>query len=287
VIVSSALHPNYREVLKTYAWASDIRADMIPTPSGVTESSAIRNMIDDDTAAIVIQSPNFFGCIENIEEISAIAREKKIRLIVVINEMLSLGLLKGPGDQGADVICGEAQSFGNYTGFGGPLLGFISAKKEFLRRLPGRLVGKTVDADGRDAYVLTLQTREQHIRREKATSNICSNEGLLALRTVIYLSMLGPKLAELARLNHHNAGRIHEGLAKAGFEPVFKGPFFNEFVVKKPGMSRIIEELKNKGIMLGYDLAGTGLADCVLVCATEIHTDAAIDELLKACGGLK
>ncbi len=129
VIVSSALHPNYREVLKTYAWASDIRADMIPTPSGVTESSAIRNMIDDDTAAIVIQSPNFFGCIENIEEISAIAREKKIRLIVVINEMLSLGLLKGPGDQGADVICGEAQSFGNYIpDSAAPLLGFISAK---------------------------------------------------------------------------------------------------------------------------------------------------------------
>ncbi|HPA74056.1 MAG TPA: aminomethyl-transferring glycine dehydrogenase subunit GcvPA, partial [Spirochaetota bacterium] len=191
VVVSDAVHPHYRALLRTYLWANGVELVEISSNGGITAPGDAAAALDADTAALVVQSPNFFGCIEDVAAHAAKAHAAKAHLIQVITEPLSLGLLKKPGEMGVDIACGEAQSLGNYVGFGGPMLGFMAAKAEFMRRMPGRLVGRTVDEQGREAYVLTLQTREQHIRRERATSNICSNEGLCALRAVIYLSMLG------------------------------------------------------------------------------------------------
>ena len=231
----------------------------------------------------MIQSPNFFGCIEDINNASNIAKNKEVKLIVAVNEALSLGLLKAPGELGADIVCGEAQSFGNYAGFGGPMLGFIAATKEFMRKIPGRLVGRTVDSDGKEAYVLTLQSREQHIRREKATSNICTNEGLVALRAVIYLVLMGNKLRDLAMLNHSLATYLKNRLLERGFEIVFNKPFFNEFVVRHGNIDGFIERMKSKGFMPGLKLSRyfKEYDNCILCCATEFNGKEQIDELIK------
>jgi len=284
VVISHALHPHYREVIKTYAWANDITPAWAECAGGVTDVAAVRALLDDDTGAVVIQTPGFFGCIEDVAAISACLSEKKIPLIVVVNEMVSLGLLKSPGQLGADIVCGEAQSLGNPVGFGGPLLGFMAAKKAYMRKMPGRFVGKTLDADGKTAYVLTLQTREQHIRREKATSNICTNEGLCALRAVIYLSMVGNRLRDLARLNHSLAAYMKKEFSRIGCEPLYESPCFNEFTVKIKNAKSVLEKLSQQGIVLGLDLGDyqENLTDAVLVCCTEEKTKQDIDAAVAA-----
>ena len=283
VLISEAVHPNYRAVLDTYAWASGIEVVTLPAPDGLTDPAALSDSMDDTIAAVVIQTPNFFGSIEDLGLFADKVHEKKGVLISVVTEAMSMGLLKTPGDLGADVVCGEAQSFGNYIGFGGPMLGFIASKSEFMRRIPGRLVGATTDEGGQRACVLTLQTREQHIRRERATSNICTNEGLLALRAVMYLSMVGPKLKDLANLNHALAAKLKQGLMGAGLVPVFDAPYFNEFVMRVPD-SVSVEALEAAGFFPGIDLGKyyESLKGCRLFCVTEVITPGDIDAFCAA-----
>jgi glycine dehydrogenase subunit 1 len=285
VAVSSCLNPNYLQVLKTYTWASGIELVMIDEIEGITDHSSALKIIDESISSVVIQNPNFFGSIEDFFMISKTTKEKKAALIVCVTEPLSLALLKSPGSFGADIVCGEAQSFGNYPGFGGPLLGILAVKNEYLRKMPGRLVGKTLDEAGKEAYVLTLQTREQHIRREKATSNICSNEALVALRSVIYLSMLGPKLKDLAVINHNNASYLKKRLIEKGFTPAFKSerPYFNEFVLRHKDIKNIIKKASEKGYIPGLYLGDYNkkYSDAMLVCATEFHSKDVIDKFIE------
>lgn len=288
VIISEAVHPHYREVVRAYMNAANIELHTCRHVDGKTDSTHLKEFINNHTAAVVVQSPNFFGCIEDIALFSEIAHASGAALVQVITEALSLGILKRPGMLGADIVCGEAQSFGNPVGFGGPLLGFLAAREEFLRKMPGRLVGKTVDAVGNEAYVLTLQTREQHIRRERATSNICTNEGLCMLRAVVYLSLLGGNLRKLALLNHRLAAYLRHRLAEKGFTIPFNTPYFNEFVVCIENIDRVYSRLCGEGYELGLQLKHyfPEMQNCVLVCATELHTPQDIDALISTLEGV-
>ncbi len=288
IVITDTVHPHYRRVLQTYAWANDIKVIETESSNGTSDAARLGEIIDDTTSAVVIQNPNFFGIIEDIEPIAEIAHNSGANVIIVITEPLSLGLLKSPGQLGADIVCGEAQAFGNYVGFGGPYLGILAVRREFLRKIPGRLVGRTVDLDGNESYVLTLQTREQHIRRERATSNICTNQGLCALRTVIYLSLVGNRLRDLAQLNHRLASYLLRRLIDKGFERVFSKPFFNEFVVRFDNTKTIHEKLKNNGYMLGIPLEDhySNLKDCLLICCTEKNTLEDIDTFLSVLEGV-
>ena len=288
VLISNTLHPNYFDVLKTYCWASGTELLTFDHDNGLSDIAKLENSITEAIGAVVVQNPNFFGCIEELKKISDIVHEKKSQLIVVVPETFSLGLLKSPGSFGADVVCGEARGFGNYIGFGGPQLGFIASTREYMRKLPGRLVGKTVDAEGKTAYALTLQSREQHIRRERATSNICTNEGLVALRAVIYLSLIGNKLRDLAMLNHNIAGYLKRKLVELGFEVVFDRPYFNEFVVRHKDIKLIMNEMKKSGFIQGTELDNyyEEYKDSILVCATEIHSKEEIDDMIEKLRGI-
>ncbi|MCU0847992.1 MAG: aminomethyl-transferring glycine dehydrogenase subunit GcvPA [Spirochaetes bacterium] len=283
VLISRTVHPHYRDVLKTYCWASGIGYLEADFSDGSSPSDDLKKKLDNDVSAVVVQNPNFFGVIEDIDEIASLTHGNNSNLIVTVNEPVSLGLLKNPGNSGADIVCGDAQAFGNPMGFGGPILGFISAKKEFLRMMPGRLTGKTTDLDGKTCYVLTLQTREQHIRRERATSNICSNQALCALRSVIYLSIVGPRLRELADLNHRMASYLKARLSEKGFTPVFERPFFNEIVMRHKTADKLDHWLKDLGYIPGLYLGGhyKELKDCVLFCATEMTSKSDIDNFIK------
>ena len=269
IAVSRGVNPFYREVLSTYAWACGLEIIEIPLKDTVTDYAAAEKIVDDNISAIVVQSPNFFGSLEDMDALSAV--KKKADLIYTVAEALSLGWLRAPGEAGADIVCGEAQSFGNYPAFGGPMLGFISAKERFMRKIPGRLAGLSVDQDGNPAFTLTLQAREQHIRREKATSNICSNEGLLTLRAAVYLGLLGPKLNNLAQLNHNTASYLREKLIGKGFKPVGDIPFFNEFML----------EGKTSDIPFGIKAENyyPEFKNCYIFCATENDTAADIDRI--------
>jgi glycine dehydrogenase subunit 1 len=281
VLVSRAVHPHYREVLRTYAWANDLEIRDFPVPDGTAGGEPAWQVLDDRTAALVVQNPNFFGCIEDIEACAKSAHEKGALLIALVTEPVSMGLLKPPGACGADIACGEASGLGNYMGFGGPALGFMAVRRDFMRDLPGRLVGKSVDVEGREAYVLTLQTREQHIRRERATSNICTNQGLCALRTVIYLSLLGPRLRELAELNHRLASYCSGLLAHKGYRLLFNRPFFNEIALNIPDPVDIIDRLSAKGIGGGIALKSyyPEYPEAMLICCTEMNTPSDIETL--------
>lgn len=281
-IVSRGVNPLYRNVLKTYSWANSLEIIERDTTEGSTLPDIISSGADDSVSCIVIQSPNFFGIIEDIAAIKESITDNKINLIVVVTEPLSLALLKSPGHLGADIVCGDAQSFGNPMGFGGPMLGFLTARDAFIRRMPGRLVGKSTDLDGKEAYVLTLQTREQHIRRERATSNICSNQGLCLLRSVIYLAYYGDHLRDLAVLNHSRASYFYNRLQDKGFSCFSNKPFFNEFVVQfnnaRSLHNRIIENGYVPGLLLGDYYKE--LEDCILFCVTELNTKEDIDAIL-------
>ncbi len=283
VVVSGALHPNYRSVMKTYSWASDRLYHEVPHRAGVTDADLLRESIDDSVACVVVQNPNFFGSLEDIEAIAAAAHSAGAHCIVCVAEPLSLGILKNPGEMGADIVCGEGQGFGNPVGFGGPMLGMLAARKEFMRRIPGRLVGRTLDADGKTAYVLTLQAREQHIRRDRATSNICTNQGLCALRAVIYLCIVGNRLRELARLNHARASYLRRRLLDVGFRKMSDAPYFNEFTVAHERAVSIRKGLLEQGFSFGLPLGDyyPGMEDSLLVCVTEKNTVEQIDLLVS------
>jgi glycine dehydrogenase subunit 1 len=280
ILVSKAVHPNYRQVLKTYTWAAELDLQEVEIELGETSCQNLEYQLDDQVSCVVVQSPNFLGIIEDLKKIATILATKQVNFILTVTEPLSLALLKKPADCGVDITCGELQSFGNSLSFGGPLLGFIAAKEKFIRLMPGRLVGQTVDAAGDEAYALTLQTREQHIRRERATSNICSNEGLLALRTVIYLSYFGNKLKDLALLNHKLANYLKSKFSQAGFQLAFPKPFFNEFGLKVKGARDFLTKLEIEGFKGGYYLGDLypDLTETILICVTEKHSPQVIDD---------
>ena len=285
VAVSTAINPLYREVVKTYLAPTGYEIIELPFGAdGRTDLAGIPNL--EELAGVAVQSPNFFGCVEDLQALGdKIHTDPKALFIVAFSEPLAYGLLKNPGNLGADVACGEGQSFGIPRSFGGPGLGMFAAKKKCLRAMPGRLIGQTVDRDGKRGFVLTLATREQHIRREKATSNICSNQGLCATMSAMYMaSMGGTGIRKLARLNYDKAQYLKNGLAQAGFEIPFAAPTFNEFVVKFPaGFEATYRQLLEKKIVAGVPLATwyPDRADSTLLCVTETASKEDLDELIK------
>ena len=286
VIASSAIHPEYLQVAHTYVQHAgiELQHSAYATETGATLADSLTGL-DDKTAAVVVQSPNFFGCVEDVQALADKAHAVGALLIVVVTEAISFGLLKSPGACGADIVVAEGQSFGVPLSFGGPYVGLFATREKYARQIPGRLVGEAFDAKGRRGYVLTLATREQHIRREKATSNICTNEGLIALAATIYLETMGPRGIEevakqCAQKAHYAARKISE---IEGFSLPFSAPFFNEFVVSGPGeaaslLARLASESGiDGGIALSrYEANRPG---DFLVCVTETNTREQIDQL--------
>jgi glycine dehydrogenase subunit 1 len=284
VAISSLIHPLYRRVVKTYLEPTGYEvAELDYLKNGVTDISKLDEM--DDLAAVAVQSPNFFGCIENFRAIGEKAHDKKALFVASFTEALAYGLLKSPGSQGADIVSGEGQSLGIPQTFGGPALGIVASKKQYMRSLPGRLVGKTKDLDGKRGFVLTLATREQHIRREKATSNICTNNSLCALAAAMYMACVGASgIRELASLNHDKAEYLKSELKKAGFTISFDSPTFNEFVVEFPaGFEATYRRLLEKKIVAGLCLAPyyPELANHYLLCVTETRSRDDMDGLVR------
>jgi glycine dehydrogenase subunit 1 len=291
VLLSAALHPEYRQTIATYCRYLDVELVEVPfDASGATDPAALERLADGATAAVVSGYPNVFGVIEDLAAQAEIAHRHGARQVAAVAEPIALGLLKSPGELGADIVVGDGQSFGIPVGFGGPTVGFFAARQQDLRAMPGRLVGETVDASGQRGFVLTLATREQHIRREKATSNICSNQGLCALMATIYLALLGKAgLREVAQQNLAKAAYARGAIAALpGFSLPFSGPCFNEFVVATPrGADAILEALQQQGIFGGIPLARfyPQMGDRFLVCVTEQHSKAEIDALVAALAG--
>jgi glycine dehydrogenase subunit 1 len=290
VLVSKAVHPNYRAVLRTYAEGLDLAVDELPYGGdGRTDLSNLEAALADQRyAAVVVQSPNFFGVVDALPNgIAQKIKATKTVVIGVVAEAMSLAALAAPGSWGAEICVGEAQSFGNAIAYGGPHVGFIAATTEHLRRIPGRLVGKSVDSEGRTAYVLTLQAREQHIRREKATSNICTNQAHCALCATVYMAAMGKTgLRNCAALNVARANELRAKITKLdGFAARFGGPTFNEVVIRVPGRARdVLAALEKKQILGGIELGRwyPELDDCILMTATELTTSADVDRLATA-----
>lgn len=292
VLVARSVNPEYRKVLSSVFKYSDIEIREIDylrpgsnEKSGTVDMDMLKETISDKTAAVVIQSPNFFGIIEDLKSVSEKAKEVDALLIAVCDP-ISLGVFESPGKLGADIAVGEAQPLGNPMNFGGPLLGYFAVKKPYIRRMPGRIVGETTDHDGKRGFVLTLQAREQHIRREKATSNICTNQALCALTATVYLSLVGRKgLSDVANQCINKSYYAYQSLLDTGnISGVFKAPFFREFVVKMPVVpEKLNEELLKEGIIGGYDLskAYPELEGCWLVAVTEKRSKDEIDFMVN------
>lgn len=288
VLLAGSLNPHYRSVIQTYT--KNLGFNLKETgwdESGRIDLNDLKQKLDNEVSAVVCQSPNFFGVIEDLEEIAAEAHENGSLLIVSIAEALSLGILNGPGKYGADIVTGEAQSLGIPLSYGGPLLGFMTCRRKFLRQFPGRIAGQTRDVDGRRGFVLTLSTREQHIRRERATSNICTNQALCMIRAAVYMGLLGEKgLRETARQNIHKSRYALNTLTQLdGVRLKFNAPTFNEFVLEFDHSWKDIERiLRDNGLLGGLDLGRffPQLKNCVLICVTETHKKEEIDRLAEA-----
>jgi len=287
VLVAKSLHPQYRETIRTYV--NNLHLNIIEIgydESGCIDLEKLKVSMDEETCVVVFQSPNFFGSIEDIRKISETAHQHGALSTAVIAEPVSLGILEAPGSLGADIVTGEAQSFGIPLSFGGPYLGFMSCRKEFVRQFPGRIAGETHDVKGKRGYVLTLSTREQHIRRERATSNICTNQALCALRATMFLETLGQEgFKELAWQNLQKAHYAKEQLSQIkGISLKFNGNSFNEFVCEfsKPFVD-IEAVLLEKKIIIGYGLENEfpELKNCAVICVTETHKKEDIDMLAK------
>jgi glycine dehydrogenase subunit 1 len=281
VVLSSLVHPHYRHVMRTYFAPTHHEIVELPyLADGRTDPAQIEPL--DDLAAVVVQSPNFFGVIEDLKSFGEKTRAKEALFIVNFTEPLAYGILKPPGRFGTDIVCGEGQSLGIAQSFGGPGLGIFASKMQYVRNIPGRLVGKTVDAEGRGGFVLTLATREQHIRRAKATSNICTNSSLCALAAAIYLASLGGRgFQELAQLNHDKAEYLKKRLKEFGCSIPFSGPTFNEFVVKFPKPDTYRQLLERKIIAgLPLDVYYPELKDHHLLCVTETKPKVFLEALV-------
>ncbi|HZN00795.1 MAG TPA: aminomethyl-transferring glycine dehydrogenase subunit GcvPA [Pyrinomonadaceae bacterium] len=289
VVASSAVHPQYLEVVRTYVQHAGIHLELTPFHEQTGQSKkGLAEAVDDQTAALVVQSPNFFGCIEDVAALADAAHAKGALLVVAITEAMSLGLLKSPGACGADIVVAEGQSFGVPLSFGGPYLGLFATREKYARQIPGRLVGEAYDKKGRRGFVLTLATREQHIRREKATSNICTNEGLIALAATVYLETMGRRgIQEVAHQCAQKALYARSTIARIkGFSIPFTGPSFNEFVVRGPIkavelLSRLGKENQiDGGIALSRFMSDR--PNDFLVCVTEVNSREQIDALIRA-----
>ncbi|MFS0643990.1 aminomethyl-transferring glycine dehydrogenase subunit GcvPA [Siminovitchia sp. 179-K 8D1 HS] len=289
VLVSRTVHPEARDVLKTYAKGQAVEVIEVPNKDGLTDLDALKAEIDEDVAAVIVQYPNFFGQIEPLKEIEPLIHNAK-GLFIVSSNPLSLGVLTPPGTIGADIVVGDAQPFGIPASFGGPHCGYFAVAKKLMRKVPGRLVGQTTDEDGKRGFVLTLQAREQHIRRDKATSNICSNQALNALAASVAMTALGKKgVKEMAVQNIQKAHYAKNVFKENGFSIPFDGPHFNEFIVKlHQPVSEVNKKLLEKGIIGGYDVSRDfpELKNHMLVAVTELRTKEEIDHFVKELGGL-
>ncbi|MEN6623889.1 MAG: aminomethyl-transferring glycine dehydrogenase subunit GcvPA [Smithella sp.] len=285
IIVARSVHHEYRAVLRTYCWSNGYEVCEISfAPSGQINLDELKKKLNGNVAAVLLQSPNFFGCIEDIAPVADAVHGSGALLVAGFTDGTALGVLKPAGELGADFVVGEGQSFGNPLNYGGPYLGVFAAREKFLRRIPGRLVGQTVDKNGKRGFVLTLQTREQHIRREKATSNICSNEALCALAACLYLAALGKNLQKLAALNIQKTQYLKKQLlALPGWKEVFSAPVYNEFAVSCPDARLANKKLKAEGILGGYELQKNypDLPNTLLFCATEMLSKEDIDRIVK------
>jgi len=288
VVASSAAHPQYLEVVRTYVQHAGIHLELAPFDEHTGHTrKALAAAVDDQTAALVVQSPNFFGCVEDLAALADAAHAKGALLIVCITEAMSLGLLKSPGACGADIVVAEGQSFGVPLSFGGPYLGLFATREKYARQIPGRLVGEAYDKHGRRGFVLTLATREQHIRREKATSNICTNEGLIALAATVYLETMGRRgIQEVAHQCAQKAAYARTTIARIkGFSIPFTGPSFNEFVVRGPiKATELLARLGNENQIDGGIALSRFMPDRpndFLVCVTEVNSREQIDALIR------
>jgi glycine dehydrogenase subunit 1 len=284
-LLSGGLHPHYREVCETYAQFSGLEVQALKPTPGIADPIDI----DSETACVVVQNPDFFGELRDCSALAARCHQAGVLLIVVVTEIVSLGAVESPGEMGADIVAAEGQSIGNALNFGGPHVGLFAAREQHVRQMPGRLVGQTADADGKRGWVLTLSTREQHIRREKATSNICTNSGLCALAFTIHLSLLGEAgLTRLARLNHAAACNLADRLTAVPGVGLINDAFFNEFSLRLPiPAAEAVEALAKKGVLAGVAASRFyperhDLADVLLVAATETVTAEDIDAYGRA-----
>jgi glycine dehydrogenase subunit 1 len=291
VVVPASMHPEYRQILETYFACLGAELVTVPAPNGVVSVADVAAVVNGETACVCVQHPNFFGCLEDVPALAKVAHDAGALLIHSFDP-ISLGVLKRPADLGADVAVAEGQSLGTPMLFGGPYLGIMACKEQFVRRMPGRIAGQTVDRRGRRCWVLTLQTREQHIRREKATSNICTNQGLFALRAAIYLAEMGPQgLREVADLCVRKTHYARQQLtAQPRFTAAFDRPTFKEFVVRdsQGRVGDLLEQAADAGYLAGVPLARwyPELADCFLVAVTEKRTRAEIDGLVTTLSSL-
>ncbi|MGI5879708.1 MAG: aminomethyl-transferring glycine dehydrogenase subunit GcvPA [Syntrophomonadaceae bacterium] len=282
VVISDTVHPEHLDILKAYSLSGHMEIVVVPGQDGQADIDSMVKAIDNETACAVIQQPNFYGILEDPSAVEKVIHENKGMFIMSV-EPLSLALLKSPAEWGADIAVGEGQSLGINLSFGGPYLGFMAASKALMRKIPGRIVGQTTDLDGKRSFVLTLQAREQHIRREKAASNICSNQALCALAASMYLSLVGDRgLKDIATRCHHLALYARQEFEKAGMELMYKQPFFNEFALKITNPAQANRNLLENGIIGGYELD-----DALLLAFTEKRTREEIDKLVAVLGGIK
>lgn len=287
VIVPESLHPEYRQTIATYLTTLGVAVETVPAPCGVVDPAELLAAVDHQTACVVLQQPNFFGCVENSDGIASVTHQVGA-LLVSVFDPISLGLLKRPGDYGADIAVAEGHTLGTPMSYGGPYLGILACKDALIRRMPGRIVGQTVDRRGKRCFVLTLQTREQHIRREKATSNVCTNQGLFALRAAVYLSLLGPEgLRETANHCLQKSRYFADELCRNDrFSMAFEQPTFKEFVVRdsENRVQELLDSALDAGFLAGLPLGRwyPELSDCFLVAVTEKRTKEEMNRLVSA-----
>jgi len=286
IVLLGSVHPEYREVVSTYLSHLECEVVTVPTPEGTADLDAVRAALDDKTACLVIQQPNFFGCLEHARELTTMAQEAGA-LAIVSCDPISLGLINRPGDYGADIVVAEGQSLGTPLQYGGPYLGLLACRQKYMRKMPGRLIGETTDRDGKRCFVLNLQAREQHIRRDKATSNICTNQGLMALRATAFLALLGKEgIREVADLSCRKAHYAAEKLtAIDGFELAYDRPFFKEFTLRcREGAEQVLAKAAAAGFDVGPLLSrfDTANQNDLLVAVTEQRTCDEIDRLAAA-----
>lgn len=292
LVISKTVRPESRRILKTYAHVQGLKVIEIDMKDGITDLEKLEKEVNDNTAAVIVQSPNFFGIIEDLKATGEIAHKGKKTTFIASVDPISLAVLKKPGELDVDVVVGEAQGMGIPLSFGGPYLGFIASKKDYMRKLPGRIVGETQDVNGKRSYVLTLTAREQHIRREKATSNICSNQGLNVLAATVYMVTLGKEgLKEVALQSTQKAHYAFDKLTSSGkYKPLFDKPFFKEFAVASDiDSNQIITDLRNENIIGGYDLEKDypQFKSSILYAVTEKRTKDEIDKLSCVLEGIK